>query len=97
MRPMTRTRVRWDRLAVLAAVLAGSLALAGRASGGLEAVPALSGDRYEVRRGDTLWEIARTLVGPQEDPRPVVEAIRDANGIGTGPLLPGERLFLPAP
>jgi len=52
--------------------------------------------RYVVRAGDTLWEIARGLVGPTGDPRPAVDVIREANGLGTTPLLAGEALLIPA-
>jgi hypothetical protein len=37
------------------------------------------GQRYVVRAGDTLWSIAAQLA-PGADPRPVVDALRAANG-----------------
>jgi nucleoid-associated protein YgaU len=50
-----------------------------------------------VRPGDTLWEIARAVVGPEGDPRPVVERIREANRLAPSEgLLPGMSLVVPA-
>lgn len=87
-------RVRWDRVALLAALLVGSAGAVGRAAAG-----AADGgtERYVVQAGDTLWDIARALVGPEGDPRPVVADIREANGLGTAVLRSGEVLRLPAP
>src|ERR671919_111475 len=92
--PVSRTRVRWDRAAVLVAVVVGTLWGAGSALGGAEA----GSDpvrRYVVAEGDTLWEIARTLVGPEGDPRPVIDRIREANHLGTAVLIEGQPLLLP--
>lgn len=51
----------------------------------------VAGHTYVVRPGDTLWSIASTLA-PDRDPRPVVDALRKANG---GPNLEvGDRLML---
>jgi nucleoid-associated protein YgaU len=70
--------------------------LAGRAAGSQSAPeagpPAV---RVVVAPGDTLWEIARARVGPEADPRPLVDAIREANGLGTGPLPAGSLIALP--
>src|SRR6266545_1586182 len=82
---VARTRVRWDRLAVLATVVVATAGVAGRAAG--SGGPAggshrAGGQRYVVRAGDTLWGIARARVGPRADPRPLVEGIKEANGLG---------------
>jgi LysM domain len=59
----------------------------------LDAPTPLAGHTYVVQPGDTLWSIARTIA-PDRDPRPVVDALRRANG---GPNLEvGERLTLDA-
>ena len=47
-----------------------------------------------VRSGDTLWSIARD-VAPAEDPRAVVDAIVELNGLDSVDLLPGAELRLP--
>ncbi|MGH2682739.1 MAG: LysM peptidoglycan-binding domain-containing protein [Actinomycetota bacterium] len=97
---MGRTRVRWVRLGVSLS-LVGSLVLAtGRVAlgGGGGAPPGRSPavQRYVVRPGDTLWEIARAAVGPEGDPRPFVERIRTANALAPSePLLPGASLLVP--
>jgi hypothetical protein len=81
---------------VLAAVLAGTLAAAGRAAGGSDPVlrrgPA---ERHVVQVGDTLWELARARIGPEGDPRPLVAEIREVNRLGAGPLEAGRILLLP--
>jgi nucleoid-associated protein YgaU len=51
-------------------------------------------DTVVVRSGDTLWSIARD-VAPEEDPRGVVDAIVELNGLQDVDLLPGARLQLP--
>jgi hypothetical protein len=49
----------------------------------------VDGEVYVVQPGDTLWSIAAELA-PESDPRPVVDALRAANG---GPELQvGDRL-----
>jgi LysM domain len=80
-------------VAVLVTVLVSTLWAAGRAVGGSQAEPVR---RHVVAEGETLWEIARDLVGPEGDPRPVIEAIRDANGMGKTLLVEGQTLVLPA-
>ena len=47
-----------------------------------------------VQPGDTLWSIAQE-VAPEEDPRAVVDAIVDLNGLEDVDLLPGAELQLP--
>lgn len=90
---MSRTRVRCGRGGLLVAVLVAVVATAGRAAE-QPAEPA-SSRRYLVRPGDTLWDIARSQVGPEGDPRAIVEDIRSTNGLDTATLTPGVRLILP--
>jgi hypothetical protein len=92
---MARTRVRWTRVWLLASLLVASAWGAGRAFGGTEREPVPSRAVHLVRPGDTLWEIARARVGPEGDPRPVVEAIRELNGLTTSALIEGQALRLP--
>jgi Tfp pilus assembly protein FimV len=47
---------------------------------------------YVVQPGDTLWSIA-AAVAPDSDPRPVVDALREANG-GRPTLRAGDRLMI---
>lgn len=96
---MARTRVRTGRLAALAAAVAATVLLvASAASGRAEAPAGGSGGRvHVVAAGDTLWDIAESVVGPEGDPRPVVQELRELNELEpTAPLLPGVRLLVPA-
>jgi Tfp pilus assembly protein FimV len=92
---MARTRVRWRRVALTAI---GSLmvvgTLAGQAGAGSSPKRAPS-HIYVVRQGDTLWGIAVRLVGPREDPRPMVQRLIEANHVRGGWLVPGQELHLP--
>ena len=49
---------------------------------------------YVVRQGDTLWSIARR-VSPDDDPRPIVDALAEANGLDGAGLVPGQSLIVP--
>ena len=50
---------------------------------------------YVVRRGDTLWSIARHL-SPSGDPRSIVDSLSADNGISGGELVPGQVLVVSA-
>ena len=98
LRAMARTRVRRRRtvfflsLAVVGAAWAGPVARALAPSADAHLV---SRSSYVVRRGDSVWDIAER-VAPGTDPRPVVDAIVDANELDPGQLTPGETLVIPA-
>lgn len=85
------------RLVVLALVVGlalGVLSL-GREAGASRTAEAEAGDAviYVVQPGDTLWDIARSMV-PGSDPRPLVAELSDISG---GSLLqPGQQLVVPA-
>jgi len=75
-------------LALLAVV--GVLVLvAARPSGG-----SVSEERYVVRPGDTLWELAAERYGG--DPREGVWRIREWNGLRGASLQAGTIIYLPA-
>ena len=105
--PDRPTRIRRRRLLALlmAVAMIGAAATAGRAlldaATSVEpsspqpvevpAQPPAVGQTYVVKPGDTLWSIA-AVIAPDADPRPVVDALRNANG---GPdLQVGERLII---
>jgi len=99
---MAATRVQRRRrlwaglLGVAAVVVLGSpvgaaLVPRGEARPGSPTQP--SGDVYVVRSGDTLWSIAKRLSGG--DPRTLVDAIAERNGIDPGSLVPGQPLLIP--
>jgi hypothetical protein len=95
---MARTRVRWARvssLAVAAVTLAaGTAAWAG---GGDAAKGPVREVTVTVVAGDTLWSIARRVVGEEGDPRPVVQDLIDRNGIAGATIHLGQRLVFQAP
>jgi Tfp pilus assembly protein FimV len=62
---------------VFAALLLAALSTL-TASAGFDAAPAAT-VTFTVEPGDTIWSIAERLA-PGEDPRPLVDAIVDANG-----------------
>jgi nucleoid-associated protein YgaU len=96
-RAMGRTRVRGRRTAVFTAVMVVAASWASplaRAFGGPEQPVPVAEHRYVVHAGDTLWSIARSI-SPGRDPRPVVDAIAQANDVDPGALVPGRTLVIP--
>jgi Tfp pilus assembly protein FimV len=96
--PDRATRYRRRRLAALVVstlVVASLVAAVGYLTsfagpGGAPAsVDARPGEAYLVQPGDTLWSIAASLA-PGDDPRPIVDRLREANGGST--LQAGDRL-----
>jgi Tfp pilus assembly protein FimV len=51
---------------------------------------------YVVQAGDTIWDIARRVVGPRSDPRPLVDRMIRINHLGNGTIFVGERLSMPS-
>jgi nucleoid-associated protein YgaU len=85
-------------LGLVTALVGAAVLVAGRAAGGPPGTSPASPlvERYVVRSGDTLWEIARTRVGAAADPRPFIEEIRDLSGLATSSLRAGQVLLVPA-
>lgn len=48
-----------------------------------------------VQPGESLWGIAQQIA-PGADPREVVTSIRDLNGLGDTPVVPGQSLVVPS-
>jgi hypothetical protein len=73
------------------------LGLGGRALGG-SSEPGEQRTRPHilVEPGQTLWSIAKARIGPEADPRPYIQQIREVNGLATSELAVGQRLLLPA-
>jgi hypothetical protein len=100
---MARTHVRKRtarRGAVIVLGLAAVLSMAGRVGAGPQASRTLRtapapARTYVVRPGDTLWRVAAALVGPREDPRPMIARLIGLNHVEDGVILPGQRLRLP--
>jgi LysM repeat protein len=68
--------------------------LGGRAGAGPAHPPVVR--VYIVHPGDTLWGIARGVVGPSGDPRSLVDSLVSMNHLAGGTITPGERLRIPA-
>jgi LysM repeat protein len=89
-----RERAKYRRRRLGAVFVAGVLGLALYTGIGAGAEPRTV--HYTVAPGDTLWEIAIEHTAVWEDPRPKVEAIREANGLSGYEIYPGMDLKLPS-
>lgn len=49
-----------------------------------------------VQSGDTLWEIAKKYVSPEEDVRNLILQIRRINDLKSAEILPGLMILIPA-
>lgn len=49
---------------------------------------------HVVQPGETLWSIAQDAA-PADDPRPLIQAIEQANGVTAAELVPGLSLRVP--
>ena len=90
---MKANRAKYRRRRLGALFVAGALAVAAYSAGGVGAQPRPA--HYTVAPGDTLWGIAIDRTAPWEDPRPKVEAIREANNLSGYEIYPGMSLELP--
>lgn len=88
----TRTTYRRRRLGALlvAAILSFALLYAG-GNAGAES-PTI---HHTVVPSETLWEITVEHYPPSEDPRPIIEEIREINGLEGYDIQPGIALELP--
>lgn len=97
-----RSRVRLTRrarrlvflLAVLGALVLGSLVGSVVSGDGGEALDLAGGTSVVVAPGDTLWSIAES-VAADDDVRVVVDRIQELNGLQGSGLVPGQILQLP--
>jgi LysM repeat protein len=92
--PVRRDRAKYRRRRLGALFVAAALAVALYVGGvaGAEPQPV----HYTVAPGDTLWGIAIEHTAVWEDPRPKVEAIREANDLSGYEIYPGMSLKLPS-
>ncbi len=87
-----RAKYRRRRLGALFVVAALFAALCLGGGAGAESQPV----HYTVAPGETLWGIAIEHTAVWEDPRPKVEAIREANDLSGYEIYPGMSLKLPS-
>ncbi|WP_344757131.1 LysM peptidoglycan-binding domain-containing protein [Gryllotalpicola koreensis] len=103
--PAARSHLRLTRrgrLVLVAAAAAPLVAAAvwfgvssgSAAAGGVSAGAPASIEHVTVRPGESLWQIAET-VAPHDDPREVIDAIVDMNGLQSSVVTPGESLAIP--
>lgn len=78
---------------LLAAVCVVFLMIGGPAEADIPSVPPVE---YVVAAGDTLWEIANELAGPEQDVRRLVQDISDLSGVDAASIYPGQVLLIPA-
>lgn len=76
-------------LTLLAVVSVGRVALSAEGTGAAPAPRATV-----VQPGDTLWSVSRR-VAPEHDPRQVILALQQLNGLSGGEIRPGQVLLLP--
>ena len=86
-------RAKYRRRRLGALFVAGALGVALYTGGGVGAETHSAS--YTVAPGDTLWGIAIEHTAVWEDPRPKVEAIREANHLSGYEIYPGMSLDLP--
>jgi LysM repeat protein len=92
--PVRRNRAKYRRRRLGALFVGAALAVAVYAGGGAGAEPQPA--HYTVAPGDTLWGIALEHTAIWEDPRPKVEAIREANDLSGYEIYPGMSLKVPS-
>lgn len=90
-----RGRVVIATLLLLPALVGGAvLAANASAVAGVGGSSSASFRHVIVQPGDSLWEIAQR-VAPTADPRDVINAIIDLNGLQSSTIQAGERLAIP--
>jgi LysM repeat protein len=78
-------------LILLTALVSVFLLVTARVEAGEPPVPPVP---YRVEVGDTLWEIAAGVAGPDEDVRSVVARLMSDNGLSTAAIRPGQVLMI---
>lgn len=81
---------------LLVASVAASLQALDRGAAMADEAPgaAVATSEVEVAQGDSLWEIA-VRIAPEADPRDVVVAIQELNGLRSNMIQPGQVLLVP--
>lgn len=89
----TRNQLSVQLSVILATICAVFLLIGGDA----EAEEPVYTVEYVVAQGDTLWEVASDYVPADADVRPFIRAIKDASGLTSSSLHPGQVLHIPSP
>lgn len=94
--PSVRTSVRWDRVALLLAVLLAAVWVISGGVGPSQAVtPPADPVVVVVQPGDTLWDLARDHAPAGMATLEYVMLVEQVNDVRAGRLLPGTPLQLP--
>ena len=88
-----RATYRRRRLGALLVTAILAFALYAGSNAGAESPPIY----HTVSSGETLWEITVEHYPPSEDPRPIIEEIREMNSLAEYRIHSGMTLELPAP
>ncbi|HWH28568.1 MAG TPA: LysM peptidoglycan-binding domain-containing protein [Mycobacteriales bacterium] len=83
-------------VAVLVGLLLAAFSLGRVGAEGSTSTQRVTTSVITVAPGDTLWGVAQRLA-PGQDPRPVVDQIRELNDLEQGGLRVGQQLVLPGP
>jgi len=82
------------RLSLLLAAVCSVFLMVGGSAGADSPTPAPI--EYVVESGDTLWEIAAAIAGPDQDVRHLIADISRLSGVEAGSIFPGQILLIPA-
>jgi nucleoid-associated protein YgaU len=80
---------------VVAAAIAAGAWVGGLVASDEPALDLVRETSLVVQPGDTVWDIARSVAGDEQDVRAVVDAIERRNDLVAGRLVPGQVLVLP--
>jgi LysM repeat protein len=82
------------RTSLVCFIVVIGVVVGSRASADGPSVPAPA-DTYTVASGETLWEIASTLVSPGESTQSVVNRILQLNHMDSATIHPGDQILVP--
>lgn len=82
------------QLSVILATICVVILLVGGAADAEE--PPGPAIEHVVAHGETLWDIAANHLGPSEDVRIMVRAIKDRSGLTSSSLQIGQVLYIPS-
>jgi nucleoid-associated protein YgaU len=80
---------------VVAVAIAAGACVGGLVAGDEPVLELVGETSVVVQPGDTVWDIARSVAGDDQDVRAVVDAIERRNDLVAGRLVPGQVLVLP--
>ncbi len=82
-------------LVTLSTMVVGLVLLLPSTGNAVDELP--SSGLHIVQPGDTLWDIAAGVTSAGDDVREVVARIKEANGLESSVIVPGQGLLVPQP